>query len=118
NARAVLPTRRSPGGRGPEQMNAISPICLTDLAPALRWHRPSELGPFLRHSRLVDGWWRSVPLPRVLDIAGTAWLAHSLALLAAEYWEHLPIGEFLPPLHDASVDIDDIAEPVRSAVLA
>ncbi|MBB5431838.1 hypothetical protein [Nocardiopsis composta] len=99
-------------------MNAISPICLTDLAPALRWHRPSELGPFLRHSRLVDGWWRSVPLPRVLDIAGTAWLAHSLALLAAEYWEHLPIGEFLPPLHDASVDIDDIAEPVRSAVLA
>src|SRR5690606_41893915 len=78
-------------------MNAISPICLTDLAPALRWHRPSELGPFLRHSRLVDGWWRSVPLPRVLDIAGTAWLAHSLALLAAEYWEHLPTGEFQPP---------------------
>ncbi|WP_017540681.1 hypothetical protein [Nocardiopsis halophila] len=99
-------------------MNAISPICLTDLAPALRWSRPEDLAPYLKHSRLVDGWWRSLPLPRVLEIAGPAWLAHNLALLMSEYWDHIPIGDFLPVLRALPVDMDGVAEPVRGAVLA
>ncbi|MDA2811669.1 hypothetical protein O4J56_13595 [Nocardiopsis sp. RSe5-2] len=99
-------------------MNAISPICLTDLAPALRWSRPEDLTPYLGHSRLVDGWWRSLPLPRALDIAGPPWLAHNLALLMSEYWDHVPVGDFLPVLRALPVDLDEVAEPVRGALLA
>ncbi|WP_067964290.1 hypothetical protein [Nocardiopsis trehalosi] len=99
-------------------MNAVSPICLTDLAPALRWSDPAAVGPVLRHARLLDGWWRSLPLPRVLDLAGPTWLANALARLAAEQWGHLELGEFLPALRAVRVDLDDIAEPVRGAVLA
>ncbi|MFC7330468.1 hypothetical protein [Marinactinospora rubrisoli] len=99
-------------------MNAVSPICLTDLAPALRWSKSSDVCEILRHSRLVEGWWRSLPLPRVLDIAGPTWLAHCLARLAVEQWDHLTLGEFMPTLRALSVDMDEIAEPVRGAVLA
>ncbi|GAA4953997.1 hypothetical protein GCM10023224_44030 [Streptomonospora halophila] len=99
-------------------MNAVSPICLTDLVPALRWSDPAMVGPVLWHARLIEGWWNSLPLPRVLDIAGTTWLSHSLARLAAEQWSHLPLGEFLPCLRAADVDLDDVAEPVRGALLA
>ncbi|GAA3757517.1 hypothetical protein GCM10022205_51190 [Spinactinospora alkalitolerans] len=72
----------------------------------------------LRHARLVDGWWRSLPLPRVLDIAGPTWLAHCLARLAVEQWDHLALDEFLPTLRALAVDMDEIAEPVRGSVLA
>ncbi|MBV2364734.1 hypothetical protein ACFPZ0_08825 [Streptomonospora nanhaiensis] len=99
-------------------MNAVSPICLTDLVPALRWSDPAAVGPVLRHARLIEGWWNSLPLTRVLDIAGATWLAHSLARLAAEQWGHLELGEFLPTLRAEDVDLDDIAEPVRGALLA
>ncbi|MBB6171169.1 hypothetical protein HNR23_001229 [Nocardiopsis mwathae] len=99
-------------------MNAISPICLTDLAPALRWSNPADVSPVLRHARLVDGWWRSLPLARVLDIAGPTWLAHCLARLSTEHWPYLELGDFLPTLRECPLDVDDIAEPVRSAVLA
>ncbi|WP_046468521.1 hypothetical protein [Allosalinactinospora lopnorensis] len=99
-------------------MNAVSPICLTDLVPALHWSRPGDVAPVLRHSRLVDGWWRSLPLPRVVDIAGPAWLSYSLARLAIEHWEHLRLTEFLPSLQEMTVDLDEIAEPVRGAILA
>ncbi|GAA4911600.1 hypothetical protein [Streptomonospora salina] len=99
-------------------MNAVSPICLSDLVPALRWSDPAMVGPVLWHARLVEGWWSSLPLPRVLDIAGGTWLSHSLARLAAEQWSHLELGEFLPCLRAARVDLDDVAEPVRGALLA
>ncbi|MEY9211072.1 hypothetical protein NI17_012160 [Thermobifida halotolerans] len=99
-------------------MNAVSPISLTDLVPALRWSRPTDISAVLRHPRLVDGWWRSLPLPRVLDIAGPTWLAHCLARLAVEQWDHLEVCEFLPTLRGLAVDMDEIAEPVRGAVLA
>ncbi|TDQ45954.1 hypothetical protein [Actinorugispora endophytica] len=99
-------------------MNAVSPICLTDLAPALRWSKSADVADVLRHTRLVDGWWRSLPLPRVLDIAGPTWLAHCLARLTVEQWDHLAICEFLPTLRALAVDMDEIAEPVRGAVLA
>lgn len=99
-------------------MNAVSPICLTDLVPALRWSDPAMVGPVLWHARLVEGWWSSLPLPRVLDLAGATWLSHSLARLAAEQWSHLELGEFLPCLRAAQVDLDEIAEPVRGALLA
>ncbi|GAB3438176.1 hypothetical protein GCM10027570_01090 [Streptomonospora sediminis] len=98
-------------------MNAVSPICLTDLVPALRWSDPALVGPVLWHARLVEGWWSSLPLPRVLDIAGSTWLAHSLARLASEQWSHLELGEFVPSLRAIGVDLDDIAEPVRGALL-
>ncbi|CAM3653431.1 hypothetical protein [Nocardiopsis rhodophaea] len=99
-------------------MNAISPICLTDLAPALRWSNPADVSPVLRHARLVDGWWRSLPLPRVLDIAGPTWLSHCLARLATKQWAYLELGDFLPTLRECPLDLHDIAEPVRGAVLA
>ncbi|MFC4563260.1 hypothetical protein ACFO4E_15450 [Nocardiopsis mangrovi] len=98
-------------------MNAVSPICLSDLAPALRWSNPADVGPVLRHARLIDGWWRSIPLPRVLDIVGPTWLAHTLAHLAADHFEHLELAELLPSLRALTVDLADIAEPVRGAVL-
>ncbi|RNL85263.1 hypothetical protein [Halostreptopolyspora alba] len=99
-------------------MNAVSPICLTDLVPALYWSRPGDVAPILRHSRLTDGWWRSLPLARVIDIAGPAWLSHSLARLAIEHWEHLRLAEFVPSLQELPVDTDELAEPVRGAILA
>lgn len=99
-------------------MNAVSPICLVDLAPALRWCRSADVAPLLHHDRLIEGWWRSLPLARVLDIAGPTWLAHALARLAAEHWGHLPLDEFFPTLSADSTDLADLAEPVRGAVLA
>ena len=62
-------------------MNAVSPICLVDLAPALRWSRSPDVAPLLHHDRLIDGWWHSLPVTRVLDIAGPPWLANGLARL-------------------------------------
>src|SRR5690625_3547502 len=76
------------------------------------------VGPFLWHARLIEGWWSSLPISRVLDIAGSTWLSHSLARLAAEQWSHLELGEFIPSLRAAGVDLDEIAEPVRGALLA
>ncbi|GAB3212005.1 hypothetical protein GCM10027294_36540 [Marinactinospora endophytica] len=99
-------------------MNAVSPICLTDLAPALRWGKPDDISDILCHDRLVDGWWHSLPLPRVLDIAGPTWLSHCLARLSIERWDHLSLGEFMPTLRELAVDMDEIAEPVRGTVLA
>ncbi|MUL43610.1 hypothetical protein FZ103_20960 [Streptomonospora sp. PA3] len=99
-------------------MNAVSPTCLTDLVPALRWSDPAMVGPVLWHARLVEGWWSSMPLPRVVDIAGATWLSYSLARLAAEQWGHLQLGEFLPSLRAVETDLDDVAEPVRGALLA
>ncbi|QBI54807.1 hypothetical protein [Streptomonospora litoralis] len=99
-------------------MNAVSPICLTDLVPALRWSDPAMVGPVLWHARLIEGWWSSLPIVRVMDLAGSTWLSHSLARLAAEQWSHLQLGEFIPSLRSAHVDLDDIAEPVRGALLA
>ncbi|MBB4932392.1 hypothetical protein F4561_003212 [Lipingzhangella halophila] len=99
-------------------MNAVSPICLTDLVPALYWSRPGDVAPVLRHSRLIDGWWRSLPVTRVVDIAGAAWLSHSLARLAIDHWEHLRLAEFVPSLQEIPVDPDEVAEPVRGAILA
>ncbi|MGV2386640.1 MAG UNVERIFIED_CONTAM: hypothetical protein LOD86_15440, partial [Thermobifida fusca] len=97
-------------------MNAVSPISLTDLVPALRWSKSPDAATVLRHPRLVDSWWRSLPLPRVLDIAGPTWLAHCLARLSVEQWDHLEICEFVPTLRGLTVDLDDIAEPIRGAV--
>ncbi len=99
-------------------MNAVSPICLTDLVPALYWSRPGDVAPVLRHSRLVDGWWRSLPVARVVDIAGPAWLSHSLARLAIDHWEHLRLAEFVPSLQEIPVHTDEVAEPVRGAIRA
>ncbi|MEC3894571.1 hypothetical protein ABZ645_24540 [Nocardiopsis alba] len=99
-------------------MNAVSPICLVDLAPALRWSRSPDVAPLLRHDRLIDGWWRSLPVTRVLDIAGPPWLAHGLARLAVEQWEHVPLEEFLPSLRSRPVDCSELSEPVRGAVVA
>ncbi|WP_017598401.1 hypothetical protein [Nocardiopsis lucentensis] len=97
-------------------MNAVSPICLVDLAPALRWSRSPDVAPLLHHDRLIDGWWHSLPVARVLDIAGPPWLAHGIARLATEQWSHVPLGEFLPSLRTQSVDCSDLAEPVRGAI--
>ncbi|WP_020480245.1 hypothetical protein, partial [Nocardiopsis halotolerans] len=99
-------------------MNAVSPICLVDLAPALRWSRSPDVAPLLHHDRLVDGWWHSLPVARVLDIAGPPWLAHGIARLALEQWEHVPLAEFLPSLRTQPVDCSDLSEPVRGAVVS
>ncbi|MCK9869765.1 hypothetical protein MRI28_08885, partial [Nocardiopsis dassonvillei] len=99
-------------------MNAVSPICLVDLAPALRWSRSPDVAPLLHHDRLIDGWWHSLPVARVLDIAGPPWLAHGIARLALEQWAHLPLAEFLPSLRTQLVDCSDLSEPVRGAVVA
>lgn len=99
-------------------MNAVSPICLVDLAPALRWSKSPDVAPLLQHDRLIDGWWYSLPVARALDIAGPAWLAQSLARLAVEHWDHVPLSEFLPTLRTQPVDCADLAEPVRGAVMA
>ncbi|TQN31402.1 hypothetical protein FHX37_1303 [Haloactinospora alba] len=99
-------------------MNAISPICLTDLAPALRWSKSADVAPLLRHAKLVDGWWRSLPLSRVLEIVGPAWLSHGIARVSTEHWDHVALNEFLPTLCDQQVELDDIAEPIRGAILA
>ncbi|MEV2277202.1 hypothetical protein AB0I72_16615 [Nocardiopsis sp. NPDC049922] len=99
-------------------MNAVSPICLVDLAPALRWSRSPDVAPLLHHDRLIDGWWHSLPVARVLDIAGPPWLAHGIARLATEQWAHVPLSEFLPSLRTQPVDCADLAEPVRGAVTA
>ncbi|OLT30359.1 hypothetical protein BJF83_08680 [Nocardiopsis sp. CNR-923] len=99
-------------------MNAVSPICLVDLAPALRWSRSPDVAPLLHHDRLIDGWWHSLPVARVLDIAGPPWLANGVARLATEQWAHVPLGEFLPSLRIQRVDCADLAEPVRGAVTA
>lgn len=97
-------------------MNAVSPICLVDLAPALRWSRSPDVAPLLHHDRLIDGWWHSLPIARVLDIAGPPWLAHVIARLALEQWAHVPLDEFLPSLRTQKVDCSDLAEPVRGAI--
>ncbi|GAA1457710.1 hypothetical protein NE857_21235 [Nocardiopsis exhalans] len=99
-------------------MNAVSPICLVDLAPALRWSRSPDVAPLLHHDRLIDGWWHSLPVARVLDIAGPPWLANGLARLAVEQWGHIALSEFLPSLRTQPVDCADLAEPVRGAVVA
>ncbi|MGW5876995.1 hypothetical protein ACWFMI_10665 [Nocardiopsis terrae] len=99
-------------------MNAVSPICLVDLAPALRWSRSPDVAPLLHHDRLIDGWWHSLPVARVLDIAGPPWLANGLARLAVEQWGHIPLAEFLPSLRTQPVDCSELAEPVRGAVTA
>jgi hypothetical protein len=99
-------------------MNAVSPICLVDLAPALRWSRSPDVAPLLHHDRLIDGWWHSLPVARVLDIAGPPWLANGLARLAVEQWGHVTLAEFLPSLRTQPVECSDLAEPVRGAVLA
>ncbi|WP_049568354.1 hypothetical protein [Nocardiopsis sp. SBT366] len=99
-------------------MNAVSPICLVDLAPALRWSRSPDVAPLLHHDRLIDGWWYSLPVTRVLDIAGPPWLANGLARLAVEHWGHIALSEFLPSLRTQHVDCSDLAEPVRGAVFA
>ena len=98
-------------------MNAVSPICLVDLAPALRWSRSPDVASLLQHDRLIDGWWNSLPLTRVLDIAGPPWLAHGLARLALEQWDHVPLTEFLPSLRGQAVDCGELSEPVRGAVM-
>ncbi|WP_431869362.1 hypothetical protein [Nocardiopsis eucommiae] len=98
-------------------MNAVSPICLVDLAPALRWSRSPDVAPLLQHDRLIDGWWHSLPVTRVLDIAGPPWLANGLARLAVEHWGHIALSEFLPSLRTQPVDCSDLAEPVRGAVV-
>ena len=99
-------------------MNAVSPICLVDLAPALRWSRSPDVAPLLHHDRLVNGWWHSLPVARVLEIAGPPWLAHGIARLAVEQWGHVPLSDFLPTLRSQDVRCEDLAEPVRSAVLS
>ena len=99
-------------------MNAVSPICLVDLAPALRWSKSPDVAPLLRHDRLIDGWWHSLPVARALDIAGPPWLAQSIARLAVQHWGHVPLFEFLPTLRTQPVDCTDLAEPVRGAVMA
>ncbi|GAB3691505.1 hypothetical protein [Nocardiopsis oceani] len=99
-------------------MNAVSPICLVDLAPALRWSRSPDVAPLLHHDRLIDGWWYSLPVARVLDIAGPPWLANGLARLAVEQWGHVPLAEFLPSLRTQPVDCAELSEPVRGAVVA
>ncbi len=99
-------------------MNAVSPICLVDLAPALRWSRSPDVAPLLHHDRLIDGWWHSLPVTRVLDIAGPPWLANGLARLAVEQWGHVALSEFLPSLRLQPVDCSDLAEPVRGAVVS
>ncbi|OOC54553.1 MULTISPECIES: hypothetical protein [Nocardiopsis] len=99
-------------------MNAVSPICLVDLAPALRWSKSPDVAPLLHHDRLIDGWWHSLPVARVLDIAGPPWLAHGIARLALEQWAHVPLAEFLPNLRTQPVSCDDLSEPVRGAVVA
>ncbi len=99
-------------------MNAVSPICLVDLAPALRWSRSPDVAPLLHHDRLIDGWWHSLPVARVLEIAGPPWLAHGIARLAVEQWGHVPLAEFLPTLRTLDVHGEDLSEPVRGAVLS
>ena len=99
-------------------MNAVSPICLADLAPALRWSRSPDVATLLRHDRLIDGWWHTLPIARVLDIAGPPWLAHGLARLAVEQWDHVPLTEFLPSLRTQPVDCSELSEPVRGAVVS
>ncbi|WP_159943678.1 MULTISPECIES: hypothetical protein [unclassified Nocardiopsis] len=99
-------------------MNAVSPICLVDLAPALRWSRSPDVAPLLHHDRLIDGWWHSLPVARVLDIAGPPWLAHGIARLALEHWPHVPLAEFLPSLRTQAVDCSELSEPVRGAVVS
>lgn len=99
-------------------MNAVSPICLVDLAPALRWSKSPDVAPLLQHDRLIDGWWYSLPVARALDIAGPPWLAQSIARLAVEHWGHIPLSEFLPSLRTQPMDCTDLAEPVRGAVVA
>lgn len=97
-------------------MNAVSPICLVDLAPALRWSKSPDVAPLLHHDRLIEGWWNSLPIARVLEIAGPPWLAHSLARLAVEQWGHVPLVEFLPSLRGQQVECGELAEPVRTVV--
>ena len=99
-------------------MNAVSPICLVDLAPALRWSKSPDVAPLLQHDRLIDGWWYSLPVARALDIAGPPWLAQSIARLAVEHWGHIPLSEFLPSLRSQHMDCGDLAEPVQGAVVA
>lgn len=98
------------------QMNAVSPICLVDLAPALRWSKSPDVALLFHHDRLIDGWWNSLPIARVLEIAGPPWLAHNLARLAVEQWEHVPLVDFLPSLRGQQVEFGELAEPVRTAV--
>ncbi|WP_017614478.1 hypothetical protein [Nocardiopsis salina] len=99
-------------------MNAVSPICLVDLAPALRWSKSPDVAPLLHHDRLIEGWWHSLPVARVLEIAGPPWLAHSLARLAVEQWGHVPLAEFLPSLRGQWVEAGELAEPVSTVVSA
>lgn len=100
-------------------MNSVSPICLADLAPALRWSKPEAVGTdsYLGHTRLGQGWWFTLPIARALEIAGATWLSASLARLAVEQWDHLSLREILPSLCAAQANLDEISEPVRSTIL-
>ncbi|QVQ52174.1 hypothetical protein J4H86_26330 [Spiractinospora alimapuensis] len=98
-------------------MNACSPICLVDLVPALRWSKPADVDPFLRHPRLAEAWWDSLPVTRAVEVVGATWLANNLTRLLTQQWEHLPLRDLLPPLRSASSG-ELAAEPVHSAVIA
>ncbi|RJL31629.1 hypothetical protein [Bailinhaonella thermotolerans] len=99
-------------------MDTESPICLSDLVPALRWSHPAQIAEALADPRLPAGWWMSVSLPRVTTTTGVEWLCDRLARLAAAQWDHLPLNYIVPALMVADLEpaMSGWPAPVREAV--
>ncbi|PRX92511.1 hypothetical protein [Allonocardiopsis opalescens] len=100
-------------------MSVPSPLCLTDLLPALRWSRPQHIAEILADPRLPDGWWSTTPLPRVSEVAGPTWLYGRVSRLPVERFDHIPLGDLLPTLRFLTIDprLPDWPDPIRTAVL-
>ncbi len=84
-------------------------FCLSDLVPPLRWSDASTITLLTGQPDLPDGWWRSLPMPRVLAAIGPEALGGLLTEIALEHWPAAAVGDVLPALH--LLDPDEADDP-------
>ncbi|GGP11853.1 hypothetical protein LDL08_31520 [Nonomuraea glycinis] len=84
-------------------------FCLSDLVPPLRWSDASTITLLTGQPDLPDGWWRSLPMPRVLAAIGPDALGGLLTEIALEHWPAAAVGDVLPALH--LLDPDEADDP-------
>lgn len=84
-------------------------FCLSDLVPPLRWSDASTITLLTGQPDLPDGWWRSLPMPRVLAAIGPEALGGLLTEIALGHWPAAAVGDVLPALH--MLDPDEADDP-------
>src|SRR5690606_8490433 len=74
-------------------------FCLSDLVPPLRWSDAAEIPALRDQSGLPEGWWRTLPMSRVLLELPPEALGELVAELAMNQWPAAALGDVLPALH-------------------